>query len=295
MARRTNIRQRGKSWVVHYRANGKQHWQSFPTKELAELELARVMQKRARGESLKPPAKIRFVDLSAEWLREYATTEVRSSTFAGYESVLRTHLLPEFGERYLGEITRRQIDAFKADWLAGGERFQERVRLYREHERTRAKNEGRKPRPIRFGRSPKTVANAVVLLKEVLGQAVDWGYCTVNPATGVKRPKVERREMQILNREQVQRFLAAADPDWHCFFLTAVTTGARLGELLGLKWKDLDWDARRLTVERGIDRRGREQEPKTKTSIRKIAITPTLVSALRRHRLAVPPTQVVNG
>jgi hypothetical protein len=49
MARRTNIRQRGKSWVVHYRANGKQHWQSFKTKEEAELELARVPDSQGPG------------------------------------------------------------------------------------------------------------------------------------------------------------------------------------------------------------------------------------------------------
>ena len=55
---RTNIRRRGKSWVVHYRANGKQHWHSFASKEQAELELAKVLAKRAKGEPLAPPARI---------------------------------------------------------------------------------------------------------------------------------------------------------------------------------------------------------------------------------------------
>jgi integrase len=288
MAKRTNIRQRGKSWVVHYRDNGKQHWRSFGTREEAENHLGLVMQKRARGEKLAPPTKIRFADLAAEWLRLHAQTEVRASTFAGYESVLRVHLLPEFGQQLLAEISQRQIDAFRADWLTGGERFQERVRLYRERERERARAEGRKPRPIRFGTSPKTVGNAIVLLKEILARAVEWGYCSSNPAANAKRPKLERREMRILEAEQVQRFLAAADPDWYAFFLTAVTTGARLGELLGLKWRDLDADKRRLSIERAADRQGRLGPPKTDKSIRKVAITATLVSALRRHRLASP-------
>jgi integrase len=286
MARRTNIRQRGTSWVVHYRNNGKQHWRSFKTREEAEQHLGIVMQKRARGESIAPPTRITFAELAADWLRVHAKTEVRASTFAGYESVLRVHLLPEFGQQLLGQISQRQIDAFRADWLTGGERFQERVRLYREQEQARARAQGGKPRPIRFGTSPKTVRNAIVLMKEILAKAVEWGYCSTNPAANVKRPKLERREMQILDARQVQRFLAAAEPEWYAFFLTAVTTGARLGELLGLKWKDLDAEKRRLGIERASDRQGRLGPPKTDKSIRKVAITPSLLSALRRHRIA---------
>jgi integrase len=67
--------------------------------------------------------------------------------------------------------------------------------------------------------------------------------------------------------------------------LCATTTGVRLGELLALRWSDVDWDNRRLWVRRSITRKGTIQEPKTRGSVRAIAITPTLVAGLREHRM----------
>jgi integrase len=76
--------------------------------------------------------------------------------------------------------------------------------------------------------------------------------------------------------------------EWRTFFLCAATTGVRLGELLALRWSDLDLSTRRLWVRRSITRKGTVQEPKTRGSVRAIAITQTLVAALREHRMASP-------
>ena len=78
------------------------------------------------------------------------------------------------------------------DWTTGGQRYQERVELARQRESQRAKDETRDPRPIRVGRSPKTISNAIVVLSAMLGKAVEWNYIVVSPAAKLKRPVDDR-------------------------------------------------------------------------------------------------------
>jgi integrase len=296
MARRTNIRRRGKSWVVYFRVNGDQIWRTFSdreyggspgAREAAELYLAQSQAKRLRGE-FRRPVKIRFRDFAEEWLRVYATPNVKIRTLEAYEASLRVHLVPEFGGLYLTELSRRAIDAFVADWLAGGPSFQERLRLAREAEAKRAKEERRDPRPVKLGRSPGTISNALTPLREMLGHAVEWEYLTANPALGVKRPRVPRVEMHFLGAEDIHKLLEKAEGPGRVAILTAVTTGMRRGELLALRWGDVDWSSRRIWVRRNVNRHGQFQEPKTRGSVRAIAMPETLAKALRAHQLASP-------
>jgi integrase len=287
MARRTNIRRRGKSWVVYFRVGGRQIWRSFKTREEAELYLANAQVKRASGE-FRIPVKIRFAEFAQEWLETYARVNVRPKTLDGYESSLRVHVTPEFGELYLTEITRKAIDSFVADWASAGPRFKERFRLARELEQQRARSERRHPRAVRLGHNAKTISNALVPFRQMLGHAVEWGYLSANPAERVRRPRAEPNgdEMQALDAAQVRRLLAKAPAEAKPLLLSAVTTGIRRGELLGLKWGDVDWAGRRIWVRRSVGPDGRFQQPKTRRSVRAIALTPTLVSTLRLHRMA---------
>jgi integrase len=312
VARQRNIRKRGKKWCVYFRIHGKQVWKTFDTKDEAELYLAQSRVKIKRG-GFRQSVNVRFANFAVEWLRDYAKGNVRERTYDTYESALRNHLIPHFGCLYLTEISRKSIDRFVADWLAGGPHYQERLCAARESEARRVREERaaeaeraiaeRRParhikgRPVRMGRSPGTISNALTPLREMLGHAVEWEYIAANPAAGVRRPRPQHREMQILDAEQIRTLLDGVDKDgdyflpreWRTFILCAATTGMRLGELLALRWGDVDWQNRRLWVRRSITRRGTIQEPKTRGSIRAIAITPTLVSALRRHRLATGP------
>jgi hypothetical protein len=122
MARQTNIRRRGRSWVAYLRVDGRQEQKSvrdYPAaeggsaraREEALLWLRQAQAKKIRGE-LRRPVKITFRDFAAEWLRVYASVNVKERTFQAYEGSLRCHLLPYFGERYLNELTRREIEAF---------------------------------------------------------------------------------------------------------------------------------------------------------------------------------------
>src|SRR6266705_3446932 len=109
--RRTNIRKRGNRWCVYFRINGRQVWRSFATEGEAKLWLAQSMVKREQG-SFRQPTKMRFDVFAAEWLRDYARGNVRSRTFETYEGALRNHLVPEFGDLLLTQLTRKTIDAF---------------------------------------------------------------------------------------------------------------------------------------------------------------------------------------
>jgi integrase len=92
--------------------------------------------------------------------------------------------------------------------------------------------------------------------------------------------------MRVLGPAEIHRLLDAAAPDARTFLLTAVTTGMRRGELLGLRSGDVDWEMRRVWVRRSVDKDGRFQQPKTRTSVRAIDASTTLVAALREHRMA---------
>jgi integrase len=267
--------------------NGRQHWRSFKTREEAELYLANAQAQKVRGE-FRRPTRIRFADFAEEWLRDYARPNVKPRTLETYDGSLRNHLIPEFGELYLAEITRKAIDAFVADWLAGGARYQERLQIAREAEARAADEEDREPRSVRLGKSPGTIANALTPLRKMLGDAVEWEYLATNPAVGVKRPRTNSHgeAMHPLSVEEVGRLLEAVRPEFRTLLLCAVTTGMRLGELRALRWGDIDWSSRRAWVRRSVTNRGVFQEPKSRGSMRAIAMPPTLVSALRLHLMA---------
>jgi integrase len=206
-----------------------------------------------------------------------------------HETALRVHLIPELGYHYLDQITRRALDALFDDWAIAGPRYQERVQLARDLAEERAREQRGRARPVRLGCAPKTISNAIVPLREMLGHAVQWGYIASNPAAGLKRPRDNRSPedtMRVLAPEQVNTLLEAAEVGLErTLLLTAVTTGARMGELRALTWADFDRDRKRLWVRRSIGHNG-VQHPKSRRSIRAIALTPTACRALVEYRLA---------
>lgn len=295
-----NLRRRGRSWVVHYRRDGRQVWKSFAdrdhggeraAREAAELALAQARIRRIRAQP-EPVSRSKRLDVfAAEWL-EHTRARVGAQTAVNYESVVRVHVVPSLGHLELRQVTRRALDQFVSDWAAAGPLFQERVQAARARELERAREQKRTPRPVRMGRSAKTIGNAIVVLSSMLGQAVAWGMLEANPAARLQRPRDEREAgetMMPLDAEGIRALVAAADTEFgRTLLLTAAMTGARRGELLGLRWSDVDWNAGRVRVSRSIGLSGAVKKPKSRKSVRAIALTPTLASELRRHRMASP-------
>jgi integrase len=288
--RRSNLYQRDSGrWTAYLRLNGEQTQKTFNTRDEAVLWLTRMEQKRVMNDEVILPKKITFGDFAEEWLRDYAhPPKIAIRTAEGYEMSLRNHLIPYFGRMYLAQITRKSIEQFISDWETQGPHFTERARLVRERAAERARTRGVRSFGRSLGHSPGTIRNAMVPFKEMLGYAVNVsGYIEINPATRIRVSGDEYKDqetIQVLSGSEVERLLAAAPDDYRTLFLTAVSTGVRLGEQRALRWKDVGWDERRLHVRRSVTKTGIFQHTKTKKT-RAIPLSQSLMHALREHKM----------
>ncbi|MSR83823.1 MAG: site-specific integrase, partial [Candidatus Latescibacteria bacterium] len=198
-------------------------------------------------------SKITFRAFKDIWLEKYAIGQVRRSTEDNYQSYLQVHLLPAFGDTPLARISVEDVQGFKAKKLADDY-------------------------------SPQTVKHLLRLLRQMLSHAVEWGYIRTNPAQKVKDPRVPKFEMDFLSPKEIRHLLGTVESKWHPFFLTAITTGLRQGELLAMKWANLDWKSSRYFVRESLLQIGVFAAPKTEGSAQSVDLTPACVEALQAHR-----------
>lgn len=222
-----------------------------PRKKDAEAFLAQIHTQKLDG-SYRDITKITFPEFAELWINTYAKVQVKPSTLLNYESMLSSSLLPFFGSVPLTAIRTQDVQRYVAKRLEDG-------------------------------KSPATVQKALVLLKGMFKQAVEWGYLKINPASLVKPPRKVHVEMQWLLPNEIPLLLEALPEEWRPLFFTAIFTGMRLGELLALQWGDIDWNSSTIRVRRTVWN-GQFQEPKTKNSIRSIGMSPRLYEVLKKHR-----------
>ena len=223
---------------------------------------------------------------AAGWLKIH-NPMLGPRTRESYEMVFRCHLDPFFGDTPLGALTTEQILAYRAARLEEAERLQQ-IRDA-ELERRRKRRPGKRiplPRPL----SSTSINYHVTVLSAMLKAAVAANRIPRNPAQGIKKlPAGHNREdhMQVLDPAQVRAFLAAAADEVRPLFTVAVMAGLRLGELLALRWDDVDLDGAVLTVRRSRGRVRRadgyefqEGQPKGKKS-RRVELSRDVVQTLR--------------
>src|SRR5215212_1984825 len=191
-----------------------------------------------------------------KWIDSSMRGSVRQSTLVRYEQIVRLHIKPTLGRVALKNLTPAHIQG-----------------LYRDR--------------LDCGLSPATVQKIHVVLHKALDQATSWSLVPRNPTDSVKAPRPAPEEIRPLNREQAKVLLEAARGErFEALYVLAVTTGLRQGELLGLKWEDVDLGEDILRVRRTLIRnKGRLLlgEPKTKRSRRTVRLTEAAVEALKRH------------
>ena len=204
------------------------------------------------------------------WMENYAKIKLRPSTYKTSQGFLKNHIKPQIGSIPLADLTSLDLQRFYKHLLDGG-----RV------DRIEAK---KKPK----GLAPKTVRNIHQMIGSAYNLAIEQKLVTRNPADGCALPKVERKEMQTLPVEQLTSFLREAkDSGVFALYYIDLTTGLRRGELLGLKWSDIDLEKGDLRVQRQIGRiDGKiiEMPLKTKNAYRTLPLSADAIDVLMQQR-----------
>jgi integrase len=129
------------------------------------------------------------------------------------------------------------------------------------------------------------------ILGQIMAYAVRHKYVDYNPVSEAEKPResgAETKGIRVLTPQEIQAFLNAVDDQkYKTLFLLAVMSGARQGELLGLKWSDVDWQNKQVHIQRTFSR-SRFFDTKTKYSKRKIDLGPMVIMELKKWKLACP-------
>jgi len=267
-------RKRGPVWYAQYRpASGRQVQRAlgpvwtgrgrppagYFTKRLAEDWLRDKLLEEAQRADSAPVAEsgVTFAEAASEYLR-YAEEDrgCKPSTIRGYRSQLNAHLLPAFGRMRIEDVTEREIERWRAG-LSGSRKGRETL-------------------------SNKTKNHQLVLMHAIFQRAVKLYGLPRNPLANVDRYRVRRSgDIEVYSPEEVWSLVRAAASEVDgTIFLTAAFTGLRRGELLGLRWRDIDFDASTIRV-RASYAAGKLTTPKS-GKVRAVPMAPDVATALAR-------------
>ena len=242
-------------------------------KKDAQRELRRLLGHVDDG-THTDPGKLTLGDYLDQWLAGHRAT-VSARTAERYGEHIDNHIKPAIGGRLLGKIAREDLNIFYADKLATG----------------RLDGTG--------GLSAQTVRHFDRLLHIALKDAVLSHLIPSNPSQYAKRPKVKRTPKQTLSADEFKRLLAKAKGGrLYMPVLVILATGLRRGELLALRWRNVNLDNGVLFVVEAVEetRAGiRVKEPKTDEGRRRVDLPDFAVAALREHRLAQQQERLALG
>ncbi len=244
------------------------------TKAEAQRRLRELLREVETG-GYAEGGRMSIADLAQRWLQS-VEHRVGVKTFIRYKSIVRLYIAPALGSIRAEALRPGHVEEALASWSTGGRKDREKGLL-----------------------SARTIGHLYDTLRTICRWGVKMGILVRNPADAVEPPRVERREMQALDPKGVTALLnAAKDTALQIPILVAIGTGLRRGELLGLRWSDVDLEAARLTVRRSVETvQGvtRTKAPKTARSARTISLAPFVVEALRRERAAQAQLRLLLG
>jgi integrase len=225
------------------------------TRRQAERELRRLLETHNRVR----PTEALTVKVAGElYIAHLRALGRRRTTLMDYDSYLRVHLVPFFGATSLDSIDEDDIDAFIA------------------YERSE-------------GKAPKSIRNWVGFLHSIFTYAEKRKWSRSNPCKLVDLPAVggPDPDIRFLDQGELEAVVHAVPADRlgqteHVLYLTAAMTGLRQGELLGLRWRDIDWAARKIRVRQSYVR-GEYGKPKSKRSSRGVPLATRIARDLERH------------
>lgn len=228
-----------------------------------ELNKAAVMFENACMHGFRSTA-IKFEGLAEEWFEEYAALNLRASTFEEMRKLTK-RVYPALGHLRIDKITARQIQAFLNSLAKDGANMLT-------------------GKPL----SPKTIHHHLELISDVFSYAVKMELVSDNPCSKVTIPKGEVKEKQIYSQEEMALLLTKMENEplkYRAFFYLMAYSGFRRGEMLGLEWKDIDFENSIISVHRTSNQtkaRGIYTDTtKTKRSQRTLKISPYIMEMLK--------------
>jgi len=260
---RGSIREKSKgSWQIQiYTGTGpdgkpRRHFETVRgRKGDAQRRLTELLSSLDKG-VYTPPGRLTVAEHLHNWLEGYVKTNCSQRTLDGYQSIIETHLIPALGQLQLKHLHPQAIQAYYGKAC-------ERL-------------------------SARTVHHQHRVLSQSLKFACRQGYLARNPAELVDPPSPRKKAMRTLTPSEVEvLFDMATDSYYYPVIYTAVSTGLRQAELLGLRWRDIDLLMLSISVSQVLyKRRGvcQFKEPKTAHSRRRVAMTPKLALFLRDYR-----------
>jgi integrase len=239
--------------------NGKRLYFYGKTQKEALEKLRKAQQEDQKGLLATGP-KLRLGEYLVHWVEAtYKPPMARHTTYVQYRSMIHKHLVPGLGQVFLQKLTVQQLQAFYAQ-------------------------------KIEEGLKTRTIAIIHAVLHKALENAVKWNLLSRNIATLATVPQKTSHEVKTLSASEARKLIEAAqDSRIEALLVLAITTGMRRGELLGLRWDDIDLELGILRICRTVNWIAGfgfiENDPKTKASRRRITLPSVAIEGLRKHRI----------
>jgi integrase len=263
-----HIRQRGKgTWELKFDLGtdlltGRRltRYHSFRGTKREALDKLDELKVAAKQGTYVDPSKLTLSEFLDRW-ETWAATQVSAKTLERYRELAAHHIRPHIGA---ARIQRLKTVNF--------------AELYGKLQR---------PKPEGAGLAPRTIGHVHRLLHRVFGHAVKWEVIANNPITAAEPPRVQRTEIEILSPDQINTVLRALrGRPLYPVALIGLATGARRGELVALRWSDIDLKGGKIRVERSLEQTNAGlafKAPKTKAGRRTISIPQSVVAELRNY------------
>jgi integrase len=248
--------------IDFYDAYGKRRWITMPkgsTKKKAHDKLREIEDQLKRGVYLPDKRIPTFKEVARDWI-EYKRINLRPSTWSVYEGHTRNHF-NDLNAIKINRISTAKIEKFIVD---------------RQTE----------------GMNINTLRKILVTLNQIMAYAVRHGFIDYSPVRDAERPrgqgKIKTDDIRVLSPVEINKFInSAKNQKYRVLFMLAIMSGARQGELIGLKWPDIDWLNNQIHIKRTFNNGG-WYIPKSKASIRKIDLGSAMMVELKKWRLACP-------
>lgn len=224
---------------------------------------------------LSEQSKLTLGEWLDSWLEDYKKDSLKISTYDSYHRLIETHIKKGLGSTKLVKLQTNDIQKFYKDRLENGRKRKLEIE----------QEDGSKLTKTNL--STRTIRYLHTILQEALDQAVKENLIYSNPAANTVLPRQVSKEIQPLTTEQVQTFLESIKDDWlYALYLTELGTGLRRGELLGLKWEDIDFKQGMAAIKRSLlDVQGKpylQEEVKTKSSKRTVKLPGVVLDELKK-------------